>query len=84
MSHGHLVVSPIQTIHPLISQNTQIGFGELLATVQASLRFSVQNFGGFSGFILIKEGADEVLSKARIYLIAESGSGIFTVSPLEG
>lgn len=44
--------------------NTETGFGELLATVQSSLRFSVQKFGGLSGFILIKEGADEVSSKA--------------------
>lgn len=44
--------------------NTEIGFGELLATVQGLLRFSVQKFGGLSGFILIKEGADEVSAAA--------------------
>lgn len=48
----------------LSGRNTEIGFGELLATVQGLLRFSVQKFGGLSGFILIKEGADEVSSKA--------------------
>lgn len=44
--------------------STETGFGELLATAQGSLRFSVQKFGGWSGFIPIKEGADEVSSKA--------------------
>lgn len=87
MSHRYPVRSPIRTIYPLISQ---------AGTQKQDLESSWQQFRAPWGFQFRNLGVWVVLfwlrreqmrfhqKQARIYLIAESCTGIFTVGPMEG
>lgn len=87
MSHRHPVRSPTRTIYPLISQ---------AGAQKQDLESSWQQLRACSGFPFRNLGVGVVLSRlrreqmrfhqkqARVYLIAESCTGIFTVGPMEG